>query len=173
MNTCDAKVEYTFRGLATPPALYASPYSYGRGIQTGNVPVRLAVEPRTGIATHDFARPNFDRVTRLNIYLARLRESGEITPETAERAWQVWQQVAKAVRQGEDVLPVPDVAAGPAGNVLFFWDCSEHHFEVEIDPEGETSMFYRNRKTGKIWGEDLDQDDELSSEAWERLSLFL
>ena len=74
------------------------------------------------------------------------------TPETAEHAYRMWQWVARMTGEG---FPVPDACPTPEGDVLFCWDQGIHHFEMEVDSStGAAFLFYRDRLTGRTWGDD-------------------
>jgi|GEM_PF-2922500 hypothetical protein len=113
------------------------------------------------------------RGQRLNTYIARLRDEGIVSEAVAYHAWQVWQFFLRHFRTAKSDLLVPDATPGHNGELLLFWDRDEHHFEAEISPDLEVSLFYRNRTTGKIWGEDLVVDEALPAEVEEKLRNLL
>jgi hypothetical protein len=107
---------------------------------------------------------------RLRSYLRAVSESGEISEETARLAWKGWTQLWLALPYA---LPVPDACPGPDGQLLYTWDQDEHHFELEIFPNGSGEFFYRNRTTGKLWGVDYVIGEQVPQEAIDKLKLFL
>jgi hypothetical protein len=89
------------------------------------------------------------------------------TADLARKAWSLlWQETGY-------VLPIPSACTGPDGQILYSWDKGEHHFEVEIIPGKPMEFFYRNRKTGELWGEEYTLGDSLPAEAAKKLKLFM
>ena len=106
---------------------------------------------------------------KLRCYLDGIRQRGLISEVIADRARTVWQRLDLATAHR---VPAPDVGPGPNGEVLFVWDTEEHHFEIELSPRETTYLFYRNRKTGSVWGDDWAEDASIPEEALRRLSAF-
>lgn len=108
-------------------------------------------------------------IQRLQTYLRGLVESGDLSNETALLSWKAWNDLRRTTSY---LLPVPDACPGPDGQLLYSWDTSEHHFELEIYPEGLSVFFYRNRVTGRIWGVDHVIGQPIPREVIEKLGLF-
>ncbi len=107
---------------------------------------------------------------RLQTYLRNLVHSGELSSETASLAWRTWNQLRKATSYA---LPVPDACPGPDNQLLYTWDNTEHHFEVEIFPEGTGEFFYRNRVSGQLWEAEYTVGQPVPQEIIDKLELFL
>ncbi len=107
---------------------------------------------------------------RLQSYLRHLRDSGELSQNSASLAWLSWNQLRKATFNS---LPVPDACPGPDGQLLFTWDKDEHHFELEIFPGGEGEFFYRNRVSGELWEAEYMVGQAIPSKVTDKLGLFL
>lgn len=105
-------------------------------------------------------------------YLQRVSTEGTsplITPAVAKKAWDFWQVVRKAVGT---TIPIPSAGTGPDGVMFYSWDNGEHHLEAEFYPNRETEFFYRNRRTGELWGDDYSKR-VLSADLLTKLRLFL
>jgi hypothetical protein len=105
-------------------------------------------------------------------YLQRVSTEGiepSITRATAKKSWDLWLAVRKAAGSS---LPVPSAGTGPDGVMFYSWDKGEHHLEAEIFPDRDTEFFYRNRRTGELWGED-HEGGALPVGLLEKLSLFV
>ncbi len=117
-------------------------------------------------AEHELAREQ-----HLYHYLTAIRVQGEIAPETAEAAWKMWKDCkCKLLEKTGKTLPVPDAAPGPNGELLYTWNKEEHHFELEFIAGAPMEFFYRNRNTGKFWGIEYSQGEDLPEEAIEKWS---
>lgn len=114
--------------------------------------------------------PEAERRLALHDYLDEVASAGDISKETAERAWEAWLHLNSKTG---GCLPVPDAAPGPNGELLLVWDRGELHLELEIMPDGSPEFFSRNRTTGTLWGEDYRPDAPLSAGAREHLRMFL
>lgn len=105
-------------------------------------------------------------------YLKGISEGREpiVSKQTADLArkawWLLWQETGY-------LLPVPSACTGPDEQILYSWDKGEHHFEVEIIPGKPMEFFYRDRKTGDLWGEEYTLGDSLPAEAVKKLKLFM
>jgi hypothetical protein len=108
------------------------------------------------------------REQRLNRFIGTVRELGEISPDTAQQAWQAWQRLKAAVR----TLAVPDASSGRNGEFLYLWDKEDHHMELEIAPGGTADFFYTHRTAGNLWGAEYQIGDPLNHDILERLKLF-
>lgn len=87
-------------------------------------------------------------------YLQRVateRKPPLITQATAKKSWDLWLAVRKATGYS---MAVPSAGTGPDGVMFYSWDKGEHHLEAEIFPDRDVEFFYRNRRTGELWGED-------------------
>jgi len=105
-------------------------------------------------------------------YLQRVSTEGKpppITRATAKKSWNLWLSVRKAIGP---FLPIPSAGTGPDGIMFYSWDKGDHHLEAEIFPDRDMEFFYRNRRTGELWGEDYAGGD-LPSGLLDKLSLFV
>lgn len=105
-------------------------------------------------------------------YLQRVSTEGKpppITRATAKKSWDLWLAVRKAAGSS---LPIPSAGTGPDGVMFYSWDKGDHHLEAEIFPDRDTEFFYRNRRTGDLWGED-HAGGALPAVLLDKLSLFV
>lgn len=106
-------------------------------------------------------------------YLQRVSTEGNpplITPEVAKKSWNLWLAVRKAIGTA---VPIPSAGTGPDGQMFYSWDRGDHHFEAEIYPDRDAAeLFYRNRKTNELWGDDY-AGGALPREAVEILKMFV
>lgn len=107
---------------------------------------------------------------RLQTYLRNLAHSGEVDSETASLAWRVWNQLRAVTAYS---LPVPNASPLLDNRLLYTWDNAEHHFEVEIFPEGTGEFFYRNRASGQLWESEYMVGQVVPQEVIDKLGLFL
>ncbi len=114
--------------------------------------------------------PNVGRIRALRGYLDEGIRSGDVSKQTADRAWEAWLHLSRVMYER---LSVPDAAPGQDGELLLTWDCGELHLELEILPDGPAEFFSRERTTGALWGESYRPDAPLSAGARERLRMFL
>ncbi len=110
------------------------------------------------------------RAQQLFDYLASLVLDQHITARTAGDARRAWEQL---VKEFGSRVPVPDVGAGPDGQILFSWNNDEHHFELEIMPEGIAEFFYLNMRTDKMWSLSYSVGNSLPNHVAEGLHPFL
>jgi hypothetical protein len=73
---------------------------------------------------------------------------------------------------GKLYIEVPDACPGRRDNFMYTWSKEEHYLECEIFGSGEIEFFYRNRETGKNWGEDTTIAQVLSPVILEKVKLF-
>jgi hypothetical protein len=109
------------------------------------------------------------RGQRLFQFLQKLMRSGEVPTATADVAWRTWNQLKT---QAAGPLLVPDASGGPNGGLLFFWDQGEHHLELEFLADGEVEFFYRNRRTGTLWGADHHNGQPFAEEILSHVAFF-
>ena len=105
-------------------------------------------------------------------FLQRVSTEGKpplITRATAKKSWDLWLAVRKAAGP---FLPIPSAGTGPDGVLFYSWDKGAHHLEAEIRPDRDTEFFYRNRSTGRLWGED-HAGGALPADLLDKLSLFV
>ena len=84
-----------------------------------------------------------------------------ISPILAESALELWWEVWFSTG-GQ--LNVPDASPGPNGELLYVWKQREHYLSVETHDQGPAEFFYRNTKTGEIWGCDYPLDGQDASQ---------
>ena len=93
-----------------------------------------------------------------------------ITQDLAEAALQVWWKFSDACPED---LSVPDVGAGSRGDLLLIWKWDVHYLSVEMAPETQAELFYRNDQTGALWGLEFDPNaDHVPTSIIEKLSFF-
>lgn len=74
------------------------------------------------------------------------------TRATAQIARKVWERLKIFVSR------YPVISVGGEKQVLFAWDCAEHHVEVEVFADGHVEAFYYNTSTQELWDEDIDPE---------------
>ena len=109
------------------------------------------------------------RVLVFHAYLDETARAGDISDETAGRAWEAWCRLS---RKMGGCLTVPDAAPGNDSELLLTWDQDERHLELEFLPDGPAKFFSRDRATGALWGEEYQPDAPLSAAARERRGMF-
>ncbi len=105
----------------------------------------------------------------LHDYLQTIRDAGDISADTAKLAWNAWQHLREAAARD---LSVPDAAPGPEGQLLYAWNKSEHHLELEIFPNRPAEFFYFNRVSQEAWEEAYHIDQPLSQQAQDKFAIF-
>ncbi len=94
-----------------------------------------------------------------------------ISCELARTALKVWW---KFYGSWAGELSVPDVGPGTNGDLIFIWKRDGHYLSVEMPPGSPADIFYRNDRTGAIWGVEFDPNDRNVPEPLvEKLSFFL
>lgn len=72
-------------------------------------------------------------------------------PAISKIAWYVWLQIDSLGLN----LEVPDACPNNSGSVtMLTWRSNQHYLECEISDD-QVDFFYRDRLTGKVWGEDV------------------
>jgi hypothetical protein len=117
----------------------------------------------------------FHRIHELRRYVRELSEDrgGEqlISPILAHRALELWWKLWCSMG-GQ--LNVPDASPGPNRELLYVWNQGEHYLSVETQAEGLAEFFYRNAKTGEIWGYDyVPEGQDVPKELKIKLRHFL
>lgn len=131
--------------------------------------LRSGASPTEGDQTAQKAVRQKSREQRLYVYLGGLRDTGKIDGYTAIVAWRMWRQLRRAAK---DKVRVPNASASGEGQVLYTWNEEEHHLELEIFPDGKAEFFYRNRRTGKLWGHDLMEGEAIPQDIIQKATLF-
>ncbi len=114
----------------------------------------------------------------LQAYLDSLRsealENNEVdfTLAVLAHSWQAWKLLSDYFSNKDLCLEVPDACPDQKNNFMFTWSKSEHYLECEIFGNGEIEFFYRNRKSGKVWGEDTTLEQGFSASILEKASIF-
>ena len=115
-----------------------------------------------------------DKVHRLLRYLESISSGNEdqraITPEMAWLGRRAWAQLAAATNYR---LLVPNACAGPNGELLFTWDRREHHFELEVSPDGHAVLFYANRSSNDANEAEFEVGDRVPVAAIPELQFFV
>lgn len=119
------------------------------------------------------------RCQRLRAYLETLRKEAissreiEFSEKVLDLSWSVWQKLNNWFETRELHLEVPDACPGFRDNFMYTWSKAEHYLECEIFGTGEIEFFYRNRKTGQVWGEDTTIDQGFSTDILHKARLFI
>jgi hypothetical protein len=115
-----------------------------------------------------------DKIHTLVRYLESIssgdKDQQAITPETARLALRAWAQLATAM---DYRMPVPNACAGPNGELLYTWDRREHHFELEVFPDGHAEFFYANRLSSDVREADYQVGDPVPVAALPELQFFV
>ncbi len=121
---------------------------------------------------------NKKRQEELRVYIDSLRCEAESTLESelsasvADVSWQTWQRLSLHFFEQGLCLEVPDACPGQNNNFMYTWSKTEHYLECEIFDTGAVEFFYRNRKTGEVWGEDTTLEHGFSTAVFEKTALF-
>jgi hypothetical protein len=104
--------------------------------------------------------------------LSQVRDGEQlISCELARTALKVWW---KFYGSWAGELSVPDVGPGANGDLIFIWKRDGHYLSAEMSPGSPVDIFYRNDRTGAIWGVGFDPNDRNVPESLvEKLSFFL
>lgn len=108
---------------------------------------------------------------RLHKYLWSVRgdsAEGRISDALAAEAFDVWNRLLETTHGR---LSDPAACTTGDGRLIFTWDRGVHHFEVEFINDAPCEMFYRNRSTGELWGEDYRSGGSLPPGTAEKLAL--
>jgi len=113
-----------------------------------------------------YKKPLKKSQNELVMYLRRLIKDNVISRKVGQESLALW-------FAARDVgLPVPAACSGPDGQMCYSWDKGRHHFEAEITPNEPVYLFYRDRDTESIWGEEHKIGDKFSEEALQKISLL-
>lgn len=117
-------------------------------------------------------RVTVHRIKEHFVYLSEISrgQNASISPQTASEARQIWYDLWAA---SGFALPVPAACTGPDARLMYAWDRDEHHFEIELIPGEPTELFYRNRQTGELWGEEYTVGHPLPQGTAAKLRLFI
>jgi hypothetical protein len=85
-------------------------------------------------------------------YLHSLMEpSGPLSAQRLRQIERLWECLR---RQVTEPLALPHAIATEAGEFVMTWDRGQHHFEIEILPDGRYDWFYLDRSSGERVGEE-------------------
>ena len=110
------------------------------------------------------------RAQRLADYLQNVVQSGSLTQDMAELAWNVWNELHAVM---DHVLRVPSACPGPDNQLMYTWRSGDHYLELEIFLAGPAEFFYKNRRTGELWEYDYTVGDPVPQAVKDKLHLFL
>jgi hypothetical protein len=122
---------------------------------------------------------NEKRKEGLEYYINSLRSEAESTDESEftvfviNYSWQVWQELSKHFSERGLCFEVPDACPGQNNNFMYTWSKAEHYLECEIFGNGSVEFFYRNRKSGEVWGEDTTLEHGFSTAVLKKATLFV
>lgn len=117
--------------------------------------------------------------TKLRLYLDSLKNEvreardANFSERVLNLSWSVWKALKSLFEATGRCLEVPDACPGSKDNFMYTWSESEHYLECEIFATGEIEFFYRNRKTGEVWGEDTTLEQGFSTDILEKASFFI
>jgi hypothetical protein len=97
----------------------------------------------------------------------------EFTVFVIDYSWQVWQALSSRFLECDLCLEVPDACPGHSDNLMYTWSKSEHYLECEIFGNRAVEFFYRNRKSGEVWGEDTTLEHGFSTAILEKATCFV
>jgi hypothetical protein len=117
-------------------------------------------------------RENEKNQDELRTYLDSFQVDNNADVAATNYFWQVWQQLSEYFINRGFCLEVPDACPGENNDFMYTWSKAEHYLECEIFATGEVEFFYRNRKTGVVWGEDTTLEQGFSSTILEKAALF-
>lgn len=116
--------------------------------------------------------------SEIKYYLDSLRSEAQSTNEAeftvavVNYSWQVWQALSDYFLGRGWCLEVPDACPGHSNNFMYTWSRAEHYLECEIFGSDAVEFFYRNRKSGEVWGEDTTLEHGFSTAIFEKAALF-
>lgn len=123
-------------------------------------------------------QPNEERHKELQAYIDSLRSEvrvsyeAEFTESVLDTAWKVWESLKMAISARGLCLEVPDASPGNQNNFMYVWSKGDDYFECEIFGTGEVEFFYRNRNSGKNWGEETTIEQQFSRTILDKAALF-
>lgn len=95
---------------------------------------------------------------------------GPLDPFQAARVRKLWEALRQ--RMGQSLLP-PYGAPLESGSFAMVWDHGEHHFEIELLPDGTYDWFYMDRSSTARGGEEQQPLGVYSPEMIRLLDLTL
>jgi hypothetical protein len=138
----------------------------GAGLRFSTDDVTLTNAPKAII---EGRLPYLPQERRLLAYLHEMKRAGAINENTLSLAQKAWDGLRGIVAGN---LLVPTAGTGPDGQVLYTWDRGEHHFELEVFPDGIGEFFYMNRKTDATWEADYSVDEMIPEGVKNKLRIF-
>jgi hypothetical protein len=96
----------------------------------------------------------------------------QFTKSILEYSWQVWNALSLHFSRNSLCLEVPDACPGQNNDFMYTWSKAEHYLECEIFGDGGIEFFYRNRSSGKVWGEDTTLEQGFPTSILEKVELF-
>jgi hypothetical protein len=118
------------------------------------------------------------RQQKLESYISSLRYEAESTLEceftvfVIDYSLQVWRELSRRFSEGGLCLEAPDACPGQSDNFMYTWSKAEHYLECEIFGHGAVEFFYRNRRSGEVWGEDTTLEHGFSTDVLEKATFF-
>jgi hypothetical protein len=94
-----------------------------------------------------------DRILEHLNYLRETEREGLISAATASQAKRAWFDCSRSTGYA---IPVPAACTGADGQLQYAWDRDEHHLELNFSPEEAPFFFYRNRTSGEVWIDELE-----------------
>lgn len=122
----------------------------------------------TGIA-EVYSEPIRDFVNYMRSISTGSPDERITTPEMAGLALTAWVDLYDAFGPS---LPTPRAGVAEDGHVGYVWRKEEHYLEMENFPTGHCELFYRNRTTGELWGEEYESGTPITSTVLEKLKLI-
>jgi hypothetical protein len=153
-----ALVPGSFVTTASPPFPEAVTANWIRAATLRESGVRFVVNPIES-----------PRSKELRTYLAMCARRNFIEPVVERLGVRIWQKLM--LRVGGR-LEVPDACPGPEGEVLFTWDRSSRHLELEITSDLRATLFYVDTKSNVSWECPVNANESLDERIAKALSAF-
>jgi hypothetical protein len=121
---------------------------------------------------------NREHQRNLEIYLESLKSEvnesckSQFAVAVLESAWKTWNSLSLYFARENLCLEVPDACPGQNDDFMYTWSKAEHYLECEIFGDGAIEFFYRNRKSGEVWGGDTTLEQGFSASILRKVSIF-
>jgi hypothetical protein len=121
---------------------------------------------------------NKEQQRGLQYYLESLKSEAvesfesQFTLTVLDYSWQTWKFLSDYFSARSLYLEVPDACPGQNNDFMYTWSRAEHYLECEIFGNGVVEFFYRNRSSGKVWGEDTTLEQGFTTSILEKVELF-
>jgi len=150
------------------------PKKLGKFVKSTNAPSEFILHPLREADTVDSQYQQ--RCQGMRLYFNTLKnevENTEFSEGVLDLSWSVWETLRNLFVAKDLCLEVPDACPGTRDNFMYTWSKNEHSLECEIFGTGEIEFFYRDRRNGKVWGEDTTLEQVFSIDILDKVSLFI